>query len=328
VINKQTLILIGIAIVITFGLTKMWDRNNSKSHEEQNIVLADAEEHNNQNEHLEDIPQVSISLEELEEFDIGIEKAGPGTINIHRDLTGEIVIDPDRLAHIGPRFPGIVKEVHKRLGDDVKKGEVLAIIESNESLSSYEVRSLIGGTIIEMHLTQGEMVSETDHAFIVADLSEVWVNLSVYQKDLLYVKIGQMVEIDFDQELPPETGTISYISPILDEHTRTAMARVILKNPDGLLRPGLFVTGKVIIEKINVDVAILKTALQSIDDQPSVFIKTREGFEPKPVHIGKTNEFSVEILSGLKSGQAYVSRGGFTLKAQLAKGSFGDGHGH
>ena len=105
------------------------------------------------------------------------------------------------------------------------KDEVLAIIESNESLTSYEVRSLIEGTIIEMHLTQGEAVTESDHSFTVADLSEVWVNLSVYQKDLAYIKLGQVAEIYTDQKLEPIEGIISFISPTLDEHTRTATAR-------------------------------------------------------------------------------------------------------
>lgn len=172
------------------------------------------------------------------------------------------------------------------------------------------------------------MVSDASHAFLVANLSKVWVNLSVYQKDLVYIKIGQQSEINFSQELQPVTGTISYISPTLDEHTRTATARVILNNPDGLVRPGLFVTGNIIIESINADVAIPKTALQSIDNQPAVFIKTEEGFELKPVHLGKTDEYNVEILSGLLPSQEYVSQGGFILKAQMAKGSFGEGHAH
>lgn len=326
--NRRTLILIGTTIVITFALTKMWDLYHNSPSKKQNVIIADNEEHINHDNHEENLPVVSISPEELEEFDIDIDLAGPGSIEIHRDLTGEIVIDPDRLAHISPRFPGIVKEVLKQLGDHVKKDEVLAIIESNESLTHYEVRSLIEGTIIEMHLTQGEMVADADHAFVVADLSEVWVNFSIYQKDLPFIRIGQMAEINSGQKLPPATGTISYISPILDEHTRTATARVILKNPDGSLRPGLFVTGKVIVENISVDMAIPKTALQSIEGQPSVFVKTLEGFEPQAVHLGRTNQYYVEILSGLKPSQEYVSKGGFTLKAQLAKGTFGDGHGH
>lgn len=323
--KKTILGTIIITAILTFFTTRQFFIPLDDEHHDEH---GQSEEHSNHDDHEENLPFVSISPDELKEFDIDIDIAGPGTLVIHRDLTGEIVIDPDRLAHIGPRFPGIVKEVRKQLGDHVNKGEVLAIIESNESLTHYEVRSLIKGTVIEMHLTQGEMVSENDHTFIVADLSEVWVNLSIYQKDIPLIKIGQIIEIISGQQLPPATGTISFISPILDEHTRTATARVILKNPDGLLRPGLFVTGKVIVENFSVDVAIPKTALQSIDNQPSVFIKTSKGFKPNPVHLGKTNEYNVEIISGLIPGQEYVSRGGFTLKAQLAKGSFGDGHGH
>ncbi|HDY76138.1 MAG TPA: HlyD family efflux transporter periplasmic adaptor subunit [Candidatus Marinimicrobia bacterium] len=327
--KKNIIGVIIVTMILTFFVTRYFilppfdeDQDGHGTNEQQDEHGQNEES----NEHDETGLIISISPEELKEFDIVIAKAGPGSIEIHQDLTGEIVIDPDRLAHIGPRFPGIVKEVHKQLGDHVNKGEILAIIESNESLTSYEVRSLIEGTIIETHLTQGEMVTESDHSFTIADLSEIWVNLSAYQKDLAYIKVGQTTEINFGQNLPPATGTISFISPILDEHTRTATARVILKNPDGLIRPGLFVTGKVIIENFSVDVSIPKTALQTIDDQPSVFIQTGEGFKPNPVHLGKTNNYNVEIISGLIPGQKYISQGGFTLKAQLAKGSFDGGH--
>ena len=230
------------------------------------------------------------------------------------------------MAHIVPRFPGLVKEVRKSLGDNVNKGEVLAIIESNESLTSYDVRSLISGKVIEMHLTKGEIISDIGHAFTVADLSEVWVNLSVYQKDLPHIMLGQTVEIDAGTMTPEYTGKISYLSPILDEHTRTATARVVLHNSDGLLMPGLFITGRVVVEEIDVSVMVPKTSLQDIDGQPNIFVKTEDGIQAKTVRLGKENEFYVEILSGLKPGEEYVTKGGFTLKSQLAKSSFGDEH--
>ncbi|MFQ5444847.1 MAG: secretion protein HlyD, partial [Nitrospinales bacterium] len=71
-----------------------------------------------------------------------------------------------------------------------------------------------------------------------------------------------------------------------------------------------------------------KTALQTIEGQTVVFVKTEEGFEPKPVTLGKTSETHVEIISGIKPGQQYIAQGGFTLKAQLAKGGFSAGHSH
>ena len=214
------------------------------------------------------------------------------------------------------------------LREPVEDGAVLAVVESNESLVSYKVRSLIKGKVIEAHLTEGEVISDADHAFVIADLSEVWANFSVYQKDLPFIRLGQTVEIDLGPQYRKSTGAVSYISPILDEHTRTATARVILANPDGYLRPGLFVTGRVAIDEINIPIMVSKTSLQTIDGQIVVFVQTEDGFKPNPVHVGRTNEISVEILSGLMPGQEYVTQGGFTLKAQLAKGSFGEGHAH
>ena len=89
----------------------------------------------------------------------------------------------DRVAHIAPRFPGIVRDVRKRVGDEVQAGDVLAIVES-ESLSSYEVRAAFAGTVIARHIAPGEAARREEAAFIVADLSNVWVEINVYQQAL------------------------------------------------------------------------------------------------------------------------------------------------
>lgn len=264
---------------------------------------------------------------ELQEFGIELATAEAGEIQLHVDLTGEIKIDPDRLAHIIPRFPGIVREVRKKIGDRVKKDEVLAIIESNESLAPYEVTSLIDGTVIEMHLTKGEVISDQSHDIVVADLSYVWADLSVYQKDLQYIEVGQSATISAGPKLPEVSGRISYISPVVDEGTRTAIARVVLPNPQGSWRPGLFVTGRVTTESVTVPIVVPKTALETYQDRTVVFVKTGEGFKPQAVTLGRTNRKNSEIIAGLQPGQVYVSRGGFTLKAELQKEAFG-GHGH
>lgn len=266
---------------------------------------------------------VGLTPEELKEFEIEISTAGPGPLEEHADLTGEIMIDPARLAHIVPRFPGIVKEVRKKIGDPVEKGEVLAIIESNESLSPYKVTSLIDGMVIDMHLTRGEVITDEGHAFTVADLSKVWANLSVYQKDLPFVKIGQKAIISAGPASQEATGRISYISPIVDEETRTATARVVLPNPRGIWKPGLFVNARVITGNKIVSARVPKTALETFENQTVVFVKDKDGFRPQPVEIGRSNEVAVEITGGLRPGQEYVSKGGFTLKSELQKEAFG-----
>ncbi len=286
-----------------------------------------AEEHAEKTEeHHEESKTVSISPEEMKEFDVETTVAGPGNLQLHVELPGEVVIPPDNLAHIHPRFPGIVKEVRKSIGDKVKKGEVLVVIESNESMADYAIKSLIDGTVIEMHMTRGEMVDDSKHSFVIADLSKVWIYLQVYQKDLPYVHKGQKVLISAGKDMPQETGKISYISPIIDETTRTAEARVVLRNEKGIWKPGLFVTGRITTESLKVAVMVPKTALETLNNETVIFVKTENGFEPRPVTIGRENDQFVEIVHGLKAGQTYVSKNGFILKAELLKSEFGDEH--
>lgn len=316
-------ILFMLIFVMSSGIfLQQCAKNESNTHAEAEKEIPEGEnEHHN-----EEIG--NLTSDEINEFGIEISTAGSGKLEQHVDLTGEIVIDPDRLAHIVPRFAGIVKKVNKKIGDNVKKGETIAIIESNESLSPYEIKSLIAGTVIDMHMTLGEAISDSDHKITIADLRKVWANLNVYQKDLNNIRVGQKVTISAGLGTKEIDGKISYISPVVNEKTRTAIARVVLDNRDNFWRPGLFVNGKVIIGDETVSVYVPKTALENFENRTVVFVKHKEGFEPQPVTIGRSNTKTVEIIAGLKPGQNYVSKGGFTLKAELQKEAFGDGHGH
>lgn len=196
------------------------------------------------------------------------------------------------------------------------------------TFTRYEIVSPFDATVIEKHITIGEMFSENKTVFVIADISSVWVNLSVYQKDLPLVKKGQTVIIVAGHGITDAKGTISFVKPIVGEDTRTALARVVLPNKDGKLRPGLFVTGNVIVKKVKLPVLVPKTAIQIIDGNETVFVKTKEGFQPRQVVTGRSDQTRVEITSGLLPGEKYVALGAFTLKAQLSKSSFGEGHGH
>ena len=125
------------------------------------------------------------------------------------------------------------------------------------------------------------------------------------------------------------TGIINWISPTLDEKTRSATARVVIDNPDGRWRPGLFVSGQVSVAENKADVVIPLSALQTLERETIVFVQHEEGdFEPQAVQTGRRDHQNVEILDGLKPGQTYVSQNAFALKAQLQKGEFGEGHSH
>jgi cobalt-zinc-cadmium efflux system membrane fusion protein len=272
-------------------------------------------------------PVVRLEPETLAEFGIELGIAGPGRVERSVVLPAEVRPNQDRLAHIAPRFPGIVRAVRADIGDHVEAGQVLAIVES-EALSPFPLKTLIDGVVIQKHITRGEPVSREQAAFVVADLRDVWIDISVYQKDLVDIAIGQPVRVSAGHGLQEAEGRIAYLSPVVDEATRTATARVVLANPDGLWRPGLFVTARIRTAETEVPVAVPRTALQELRGEAVIFVETGAGLVAQPVRIGRQGESRVEIVEGLTAGQRYVSHGGFTLKSELARGSFSGGHAH
>jgi cobalt-zinc-cadmium efflux system membrane fusion protein len=271
---------------------------------------------------------VELSDAEQKEFGVELAIASAGLIATTIELPGEILPNQDRVAHIVPRFPGIVKTVSKAIGDQVKKGDTLATVESSESLSTYSVKSLLAGVVIERHVTVGEAVTTQRELFVVADLGEVWVDFQAFQKHLPELASGQRVHISAGHGLPEAEALVSYISPVVAESTRTATVRAVLPNTEGEWRPGLFVTGRVETSSAEVEIAVPTAAIQTLGAIPIVFVKDDDGFEPRPVRLGRMGPHFVEVTDGLHAGESYASRGAFTLKAELQRGELGEGHGH
>ncbi len=97
----------------------------------------------------------------------------------------------------------------------------------------------------------------------------------------------------------------------------------------GEWRPGLFVTARVLVERVNAGVVVPKTAIQTMNGEQVVFVETSDGFEVRHVRLGRSDAESVEILTGIDPGDRYVAKGGFVLKAELGKASFEHaGHAH
>jgi cobalt-zinc-cadmium efflux system membrane fusion protein len=298
-----------------------------EAHEEERAQYDQQGDHGDERGHEEEA--VRLAPEVLAEFGVEVAIAGPGVIVRHVSLPAEVRPNQDGLAHLAPRFPGVATEVRRTVGDIVKAGETLAIVEASQSLSKYPIKTLIDGVVIERHVTRGEPVSlERGPLVTVADLGTVWVDASVYQRNLLELAMGQRVRVSAGHGLAQAEGVLSYIAPVVDEKTRTATARVVLANPDGLWRPGMFVTAEVEVEREEVSVAVPRSALASVEGRPTVFVQTADGLEPRPVRVGRTGEDLVEILSGLTAGERYAARGSFTLQSELAREELSGGHSH
>jgi cobalt-zinc-cadmium efflux system membrane fusion protein len=313
--------------VLTMGRPVVWAEARSDDREAAPGDVASHDEHaDHEDEHGgREIPRHGLDLEAL-----GIEITTAAAVLLRRSISlpGEVVPDAERMAHIVPRYAGIVTSVRARLGDRVERGQTLASVEADESLATFEVRTLIPGTVIAKHVVLGEAVSREQEIFVIADLSSVWVDLAVYQRDLQSVAIGQSVNISAGGEQTGTHGVIDYVSPVIDEATRTASARVVLANRDGRWLPGLFVTGEVEVMTTEVQLGVSRSALFRLEGEDVMFVATTDGFAVREVETGRRDREFVEIVSGLETGERYVSRGGFTLLSELRKSDFSGGHSH
>ena len=351
---------------------------------------------------------VRLDAGSLERLGLEILVAGPGELEVITELPGEVQVNGDLLAHVGPRVGGVAREVLVSLGDTVRAGQLLAVLESRELadakadflaanvrlgladatfkreerlwqekvsseqdyldarnqqaeariayrsaeqklhalgfsqtevknlpeqhevvLTQYRITAPFSGTVIEKHITLGETVTAETSVFTVADLSSVWIDLAVYQKDIGAVRAGQAARVTTNHGDEAEL-TIDFVQPLVGEQTRTALARIIAPNPDGAWHPGCFVTARVTMGVTESSgLVVPSTAVIRMEDGDEVvFVQTDEGFEPRPVAIGRRTRNHLEVVSGLVAGDRYVAAGGFNLKAELGKSSFGDGHGH
>lgn len=194
------------------------------------------------------------------------------------------------------------------------------------ALSRYELRAPFDGIVVEKHITLGEAVQENTNVFVLSDLSRVWVDMAVTPKDLGTVRSGVDAIITAPTAGLSAKGKVSYVGALVGAQTRSAVARVVIDNPEGAWRPGLFVDVTLAQGRRDAQVAVPLGAIQSVDDKPSVFVATVDGFRAQPVRTGIVDGETVEILDGLAPGARYVNVGSFVLKAELGKGSAEHSH--
>jgi membrane fusion protein, heavy metal efflux system len=192
---------------------------------------------------------------------------------------------------------------------------------SASALNRYELRAPFAGTVVEKHVVAGEAVAADANVFVLSDLSSVWAEMAVPAQRLNDVRVGREATVSASAFDSSANGRIAFVGALLGEATRTAPARVVLPNPGGAWRPGMFVDVAVDAGAQDVAVAVRADALLDIDGTPSVFVQSPKGFVAQPVQTGRRDAQTVEIVSGLQPGQQYAAANAFVLKAELGKGS-------
>lgn len=330
-----------------------------------------------------------MSDAQLQGSGIVIKTAGPALIQSTSKLPGEIKLNAERTVQIVPRVAGVVVSVAADLGQSVKKGAVLAVIESQAlaemrsrsaaaqkrvqlaqatyqrekqlweekitaeqdflaarqalseaeierdlanaklrsygapsqagNLTRYEIRAPIDGVLVSRDIAVGRALAEDAQIFTIADTSSMWVEVTVYPKDLPSIKVGQDADIQATAFDATGQGKVTYISALVGEETRTASARIVVDNADGLWRPGMFVDVLLATTAVQVPVAVSLDALQTVRDWTVVFGRYGNYFEARPLTLGRRDGEQVEVLEGLTAGEQYAAGNSFAIKADIGK---------
>jgi cobalt-zinc-cadmium efflux system membrane fusion protein len=198
--------------------------------------------------------------------------------------------------------------------------------------SRVPVRSPIAGTVLTADVSVGERVDPGQSLFHVGDLDEIWLMLDVYERDLASVREGQTVR--FSVEAYPEQvfeGPVAQVGDWIEPDARTVEVRVVVPNPDHKLKPNMFATAELSVdrEKPEVGVILPADAVQRHDGAEVVFVEEEPGhFTRRPVVVAERTSAKVRLGSGLSAGERVVTEGAFALRSELEKGELGDGHAH
>lgn len=270
--------------------------------------------------------QTTLSAEAAKRAGVVAETAGPATMQETLSVYGQVKLNANKVGRAGPRFGGIVREARKALGEAVAAGEVVALVETNQSLATIEVKAPLAGIIVDRNVNPGETVAEGTALYTIADLTDVWVDLNVSKRDHARVKVGQSAVIQADDGGTEVTGTISWISPVSQAEAQTLIARVVLANTGQRWRPGLFVKAAITLAEERVPVAVKESALQTLFDFTVVFAQHGDLYQANPVELGRRGGGYAEVLKGLKAGERYVTENSFLIKADIGKS--GAAHDH
>lgn len=269
--------------------------------------------------------RTTIAEQAAEASGVKTEIAGPATVRETIALMGRVTLNPNTTANIKARFPGVVHEVKKGLGDTVKAGEVLATIESNESLQVYELKSPVAGVVLSRNASIGEVAGDTV-LFTVANLSQVWAEFHLFSRDVEKVNAGQKIIVRSVEGKMETTGTINALLPVTEASSQTVVARVTIDNTQGNWRSGMTVSGEAIVSERQVPLAVKASALQRFRDFTVAFAQVHNTYEVRMLELGVNDGQWVEVLGGIKPGTRYVSENSFLIRADIEKS--GASHDH
>lgn len=212
---------------------------------------------------------------------------------------------------------------------DLARGKLAALDLSESEIASLpsqpiarlrekEIRAPIKGRVIERLANLGQPVTAEGQIYVLADLSEVEVELAVPVANLASVRVGQPVTLK-GADGRGFAGVVRLVNAIITPETRTGHVIATFKNPDFALHPGVLLNAEIALEQSPAKVLVPRMAVQLIHNEPTVFVRVKDGFEKRGVELGDGDEASVEIVKGLAPGETIAVANSFVLKAEAGK---------
>ena len=216
--------------------------------------------------------------------------------------------------------PQLYKAVRNKLKLwKLSEAQINSIESSGKVIENFPVYATVSGTVTEKMVEIGQSVKQGQGLFKIADLQSLWAEFDVYESQIESIKTGQNIEVSTNTQSDKTIiSKVSFIDPVLNTKTRTVTLRADLNNSKGLLKPGMFVKGKLsAITKSN-SISVPASAVLWTGKRSVVYVKTKQDqaiFEMREVQIGSKIGESYQVLVGLKNGDEVVTNGAFTVDA-------------
>jgi cobalt-zinc-cadmium efflux system membrane fusion protein len=253
------------------------------------------------------------------EAGIRVAAVGPGSIADTHEVQGLLTPAEGAQAQATARFPGPVRSLRANVGDRVRAGQALATVESNLSLTTYTVVAPITGTVLARNASVGSAAGEGQALFEIADLSTLWVDLHIFGADAGHIAAGAPVTVTRISDGAIAQTTLERVLPGTATASQSTVARALLRNDDGLWRPGSAVKAQVTVAQQPAELVVAATALQTLREQEVVFVRVGDAYEARPVRIGARDARQVQVLSGLQAGDMVVVEQSYLVKADIEK---------
>ena len=266
-----------------------------------------------------------ISADAAKTGGVVVETVGPATIGEARELFGTVQLASTARSEIRGQFPGRIVSVTKAVGDYVKRGQLLARIESSESLQTYPVYSTVSGVIAERNGNPGDVTFDRA-LYVITDPAQTTVVFNIFPRDLGAIRPGAAVTIETLDGKPIADARLGDYLPDGNVQAGTALIRAVLPNRDGRFRPGMALRGRLIINAVQVPLAVRTEALQRFRDFTVVFANYGEDYEVRMLQLGRKSPEWTEVIAGIKPGTPYVTKGAFLIRADVEKS--GASHDH